>query len=390
MTEPGLTLTVRQRAPISMNAELSCASGEVLALVGPSGSGKTSLLRVIAGLLRPAEGAVACGGETWLDTARGLNLPARSRSTGFVFQNYALFPHMTARQNVMAALGESAPEKRPRRADELLEKVHLRGLEARRPAELSGGQQQRVALARALARNPKVLLLDEPFSAVDRATRERLYYELAELRRELRMPVLLVTHDLDEASMLADRMCILHRGVTLQAAAPYELRARPKNAEVARLVGLHNVYRGTVLEHRGGQTLLEWEGGVLEARLQNAFAVGSKVEWVVPPAHIVLHRRDRPSRGEHENPVSGVISDCVLLGENTSLRLRVASGAEIQFSVPTHVAQRNRISRGEPVTVSLLAEGIHLMTRTDADERGLKENPISTVAYLKRSPSDNV
>jgi molybdate transport system ATP-binding protein len=361
MAESGLVLRVRQRAPISIDAELACAPGEVVALVGPSGSGKTSLLRVVAGLLQPREGTVACAGETWLDTARRIELPARMRSVGFVFQSYALFPHMSARENVAAALGHLAANDRRARADALLDKVHLKGLEARRPGELSGGQQQRVAVARALARNPKVLLLDEPFSAVDRATRERLYYELAELRRELMMPVLLVTHDLDEASMLADRMCILHRGTTLQTAPPYELRARPRNVEVARLVGLHNVYRGTILAHRAAHTLLEWQGKVLEARLQTGFAIGAKVSWVVPPAHVVLHRRDRPSRGEHENPVDGVVADCVALGENTRVALRVATGAEIRFSVPTHVARRNRVSDGEPVTVSLLAEGIHLM-----------------------------
>jgi molybdate transport system ATP-binding protein len=361
MAESGLALRVRQHAPITLDAELICASGEVLALVGPSGSGKTSLLRVVAGLLTPHEGLVSCGGETWLDTAGRIDLPARTRSVGFVFQNYALFPHLSARENVVAAIGHLPARERDAHADALLDRVHLKGLETRRPAQLSGGQQQRVAVARALARNPKVLLLDEPFSAVDRATRERLYYELAELRRELMMPVVLVTHDLDEASMLADRMCILHRGTTLQSAPPYELRARPKNTEVAHLVGLHNVYRGSVLAHRASHTLLEWEGKVLEARLQPEFVAGASVAWAVPPSHIVLHRRDRPSRGEQENAIEGIVGECVALGENSSVRLRLAGGADIRFSVPTHVARRNRVIKGERATISMLAEGIHLM-----------------------------
>jgi len=361
MDEAGLTARVRQHAPISLDAELSCRAGEVLALVGPSGSGKTSLLRAVAGLLHPSEGFVTCDGETWLDSRRGLDLPARSRSVGFVFQSYALFPHMTALGNVLAALSHRPAAERRARAEALLEKVHLKGLEARRPAELSGGQQQRVAVARALARDPKVLLLDEPFSAVDRATRERLYVELAELRRELRMPVVLVTHDLDEASMLADRMCILHHGVTLQTAPPYELRARPRNAEVARLVGLHNLYRGRVLDHRDRATRIDWDGMVLEARLQPEFAPGSDISWVVPPAHVVLHRRDRPSRGEHENPVHGIVAECLPLGENTSITLRSKKGAHIRFSIPTHVARRNRVAESEQAAVSLLTEGIHLM-----------------------------
>ena len=174
----GLLVRVRQSTPIPLDAELACPSGEVLALTGPSGGGKTTLLRLIAGLARAEDARIECGGEVWLDTGRAVNLPVRQRRVGFVFQNYALFPHMTALSNVEAALGDLSLVERRARAIELLERVHLAGLESRRPAELSGGQQQRVAVARALARDPKVLLLDEPFSAVDRATRERLYREL--------------------------------------------------------------------------------------------------------------------------------------------------------------------------------------------------------------------
>lgn len=368
----GLLVRVRQSTPIPLDAELSCPSGEVLALTGPSGGGKTTLLRLIAGLARAEDARIECSGEVWLDTGCGVNLPVRQRRVGFVFQNYALFPHMTALSNVEAALGDLSPVERRARAIELLERVHLAGLESRRPAELSGGQQQRVAVARALARDPKVLLLDEPFSAVDRATRERLYRELAELRRDLRMPMILVTHDLEEAAMLSDRMCILHHGRTLQTALPYELMARPETPLVARLIGLRNVFKGMVVAHREhpGQTLINWDGRVLEARLQTAFPAGASVSWAVPSAFIVLHRRDRPSRGEHENPVSGEVVQCVVLGEATSVVLKI-DGAALHFSLPTHVALRNRLERGAQATVSLLAEGIHLMPLED----GTPEEP---------------
>jgi molybdate transport system ATP-binding protein len=161
-----------------------------------------------------------------------------------VFQSYGLFPHMTALGNVTAAMGHVEAGRREARGRELLDLVNLGGLEARRPAELSGGQQQRVAVARALAREPKVLLLDEPFSAVDKATRQRLYREIAELRRTLDMPVVLVTHDLDEAIMLADRMAVLHRGRTLQTGTADEVTMRPVSPEVARLVDLRNLFEG--------------------------------------------------------------------------------------------------------------------------------------------------
>jgi molybdate transport system ATP-binding protein len=369
----GLRLRLLQEAPIPLDAELACAPGELLALVGPSGSGKSTLLRCIAGLNQPAQGVVACGGETWFDTGAGVDLPPQRRSVGLVFQHYALFPHLSARRNVEAALNHLPAAQRGGRARELLERVHLEGLEERRPGELSGGQQQRVALARALARDPKVLLLDEPFSAVDQVTRRKLYWELAQLRQAVSVPIVLVTHDLDEAAALADAMCILHRGETLQAGPPFELMARPRNALVARLVDLRNVFEGEVREQDAerGVTRLGWLGRDLEARHQPGFPPGDRVCWAIPPASVILHRRDRPSQGERENPVAGAIGELVVLGETASVSMLVdgRSDCRLSFSVPTHVAKRNGLDRGGEVRVSLLAEAIHLMPweRLDGD-----------------------
>ncbi len=366
----GLAVWLRQRSPIPLDANLHCAPGEILALVGPSGSGKSTILRCIAGLRRTASGRIAVDGSTWFDADSGVDLPAHRRRAGFVFQTYALFPHMPALDNVAAALGHLPARGRAARARQLLESVHLAGLETRRPAELSGGQQQRVAVARALAREPDVLLLDEPFSAVDQVTRRKLYRELAELRRELRMPVVLVTHDLEEAALLADRMCILHHGRTLQTAPPSELLARPADVLVARLVDLKNIYEGMVLEHRphAGFTMLRALGTTLEARPQPGFAPGARVNWVVPEGSVILHRRDRPSRGEHENPVAGIVSEFVALGENASVRIAPDAAPDqlIAMSIPSHVARRNGIAAGMRVTVSLLADSIHLMPWQDA------------------------
>ncbi len=245
----GLRVELRQARPIPLAVTLECAPGELLALVGPSGSGKSTILRTIAGIYTPQHGRIDAGGETWLDTAAGLRRPARERSTGFVFQHYALFPHLSALDNVIQAMGHVPPEERRARALRLIERTNLAGLEARRPARLSGGQQQRVAVARALARDPKVLLLDEPFSAVDQVTREKLYEELATLRRDLHLPIVLVTHALAEASMLADRMSILHHGSTLQADTPLAVTTRPASPLVARLVGLKNIFEAEVVEH---------------------------------------------------------------------------------------------------------------------------------------------
>ncbi len=356
----GLHARIRQHAPIPLDAKLECAPGELLALVGPSGSGKSTLLRCIAGLHTAGEGSIRCNGDTWFDAAAGINRPVQARRIGFVFQHYGLFPHLSALENVAAALGRLTFAERAARARELLARVHLEGLEQRKPAMLSGGQQQRVAVARALARDPSVLLLDEPFSAVDQVTRRKLQQELARLRAHLNIPMLLVTHDLDEARMLADRMVILHRGRSLQAGTPDEVMARPDSAAIARLVGLVNLFEGTLIEADGGLRL-QWLGHRLDVG-KPAGAAGERVCWVIPPEGVLLHRRERPSRGEAENPVPGTVQDCVRLGPFTQIRLVPDGGGEpIAFSVPTHVAERNDIAPGTAARVTLLAESIHLM-----------------------------
>lgn len=238
MSSASLSLSLSQSAPIPLDLELTCAPGEILALVGPSGSGKTTTLRSIAGLYRPQAGKIAVGGDVWFDSESGIALPPHRRRAGMVFQNYALFPHMTALRNVTSALDHIPPADRPTRAEALLDLVHLTGLGGRRPAELSGGQQQRVAVARALARDPAVLLLDEPFSAVDRVTRRKLHNEIAELRQKLSIPTILVTHDIDEAMRLADSMIVLDGGRILQRDTPAAIMQSPASPKVVEVLGL--------------------------------------------------------------------------------------------------------------------------------------------------------
>jgi len=240
----GLSVRLRQAGPIPLAVDLACGPSELLALVGPSGAGKSTVLRAVAGLHRSGTGRIACGGETWFDTAGGIDVPPHRRRVGLVFQSYALFPHMTALGNVTAALGHLPRSELLERARTLLRLVRLDGLEDRRPSALSGGQQQRVAVARALARDPGVLLLDEPFAAVDRRTRRLLQEELARLRASLRIPIVLVTHDLDEAAGLADRLCVLDRGETLQAGPPEEILRAPACERVREALDLREGVRG--------------------------------------------------------------------------------------------------------------------------------------------------
>jgi molybdate transport system ATP-binding protein len=372
MDSGGLSLRLRQGQPIPLDVELCCAPGELLALVGPSGSGKSTILRAIAGIFRVADGQITCNGEKWFDSKTGMYSGARQRRIGMVFQNFALFPHLTAMENVMEALAELPYRERERRARDLLRRVHLKGLEHRRPSQLSGGQQQRVGVARALAREPKALLLDEPFSAVDRVTREKLYRELAELRGQLSMPVILVTHDLDEALMLADRISILSQGRTLQTGVPHDVISRPDSVHVARLVGLKNIFHAQVIEHRpdSDETIIEWRGRRLAAKMQSRFAAGSQVAWTIPGAHLVIHLRNRSSQEGQKNQLSGVIVDYLRLGENVALAIQADESDKPSMftSISLHAAQSNGIRLGAEVTLSLRAGAIHLMP-TDRSQR---------------------
>ena len=354
---------LKQTDPIPLDVSLACRTGEILVILGPSGSGKTTILRAISGLYAPEAGNIRCHEEQWLDTAAGINLPVQQRNIGMVFQNYALFPHKTALQNIMLPLTRTGKKQQYSIAENLLQAMNMQGLGDRYPHQLSGGQQQRVALARALARDPQVLLLDEPFSAVDQQTRRKLVRELVGLRQRFKLPIIHVTHDLNEARRIADRLCVIHHGKTLQNETPDLVMNQPDNADVASLIGHYNIFRGKVTDHDHDTkiTRIEWQGYVLTTRYRPEFKPHTETDWVIPSDSIILQRRDRPSQGERENPVKGHIEELIPLGENTSITMATGQEQSLYLTVPTHVARRNRLEQGGDITVSLLADSIHLM-----------------------------
>jgi molybdate transport system ATP-binding protein len=263
---------------------------------------------------------------------------------------------------VRLAMRHVAEPERTAEAVSLLARVHLDGLEARKPDQLSGGQRQRVALARALARDPKVLLLDEPFSAVDRMTREPLKEELASLRRSLAIPIILVTHDLEEAQALADRICVIDCGRTLQTGTPDDVRLRPASALVARLTGQTNFFSGEVerVSAVGQPGRIRWSGRSLEVADTGKVRAGARVTWLVPSDYVV------PVDAAHQggtNVVHGRLTDVTRLGERTALSLRVdADGdAPLRFTMATRDARNHGFEAGHLLSVRLLPEGIHLM-----------------------------
>ena len=339
-----LEVMARAQHPIPLDVAFRVAPGELLALVGHSGSGKTTLLRTIAGLWRPEVARVTVNGTTWLDTALRVALPTHRRRVGIVFQNYALFPHMTVAQNVMAAMDDPEPTDAAR----ILDLVNLHGLADRKPAQLSGGQQQRVAVARALARKPQALLLDEPFSAVDRATREKLYTEIIALRAHLAMPVVLVTHDMNEAQLLADRMVVLESGRVVGEGTTAQVMSDP---EALRAMGIREVavmLPAVIAEHGAdGLTRLEAEAGPLFLPGIEG-APGTQVRVRIM-AHEVILSRTRPEGLSAQNILGGTVAE-IVAGKGPAVTVHVRVGDhEILARITRRAADQMALQPGDPV-----------------------------------------
>jgi molybdate transport system ATP-binding protein len=325
--------------PLSLDVELG---RETLALVGPSGAGKSSVLRAIAGLLRPEQGRIALGARVWLDTEAGIDLPPEQRSVGLVFQEYALFPHLDVRRNVAFGGRE--------RVDELLERFRISHLAQARPVDLSGGQRQRVALARALARDPAVLLLDEPLSALDAHTRGVVRGELAEVLGELGLPTLLVTHDFEDAAALADRVGVIVDGRILQLGQAAELLAAPADAFVASFTGA-NLLHGTARPGADGLTEVVLDTG---GSMYSADGGEGRVGLAVYPWEIAL-ARSQPADSA-VNHLRGAVRSVVVLGN----RVRVRVGP-LTAEITAGSADRLELREGEPVVASFKATASRLV-----------------------------
>jgi molybdate transport system ATP-binding protein len=337
------TLTADFTLPLrSFDLELALEVGGTVALVGPSGAGKTSVLRAIAGLVRPPRGRIALDGDVWLDSARRLFRKPDERRVGLVFQEYALFPHLTVRQNVAYAGKE--------RAGEYLERFRISHLADARPSALSGGERQRVALARALARGPGVILLDEPLSALDTHTKGTVRAELQELLHELALPAILVTHDFEDAAALADQVGVIGDGRLRQFATPAELAERPTDAFVASFTGA-NLLRGKARRLEDDMTVIQLEGG--ELVYSTEWGDGD-VGVVVYPWEVSVGRLQQDDSAM--NVIHGEIRSLVTVGN----RVRVRIGPIIA-EVTASSADKLELARGGSAFATFKATGTRLV-----------------------------
>jgi molybdate transport system ATP-binding protein len=243
-----------ESAEFSLDVEFQAAVG-ITVLFGPSGAGKTLTLEAVAGFVKPDAGRILLDDQILFDAASEVNLPPRRRNCGYVFQNYALFPHMTLRANLLFAADRLARLERHRRVNEMLERFHLKDVAGRRPHEVSGGEKQRCSIARALIGAPRLLLLDEPARGLDAPLRGELYGVLRQVRAEFNLPILLVTHDLDECFALGEEMLILCGGRIVQSGSPRKVLDQPSSVEVARLLGITNLFEAEITALDPGRNL---------------------------------------------------------------------------------------------------------------------------------------
>jgi putative spermidine/putrescine transport system ATP-binding protein len=305
------------------DVQLDVAAGELMALLGPSGCGKSTLLRIVSGFIRQTQGHVLFDNEC-VD-----HLPPNRRGVGIVFQSYALFPHMTVRQNVAYGLEAHhwPPDRISPRVEEMLDLVHMREYAERLPRQLSGGQQQRVALARCLAVDPKILMLDEPFGALDKNLRLDMQIEVKRLQRDYGITTILVTHDQEEALSMADRIAVMHRGRIEQMASATEIYDRPATLFVNQFVGTTNVLSGRIVATDGAGTEVALAAGVLRIPPSHLMK-GADVIVSVRPEHFRV--QDEGESGQ----LSGIVKVVMPLGPQVIYDVEIPGGTGVKISQP--------------------------------------------------------
>jgi len=349
--------TKRFRGGAVIRAELTQAarSHSVTVLFGPSGCGKTTVLRCLAGLERPEEGTIRFGNETWFDAERGICLAPQQRGIGFVFQDYAQFPHLTVRANIAFGLPSGT---RDRGVDEMLKRFDLVDRANQRPRQLSGGQQQRVALARALMHRPRLLLLDEPLSALDSTLREELRGELRQFLSACEIPVLLVTHDRDEVLALGNELVVMSGGTVRQSGPVLEVFNRPVDAEVARIVRVENLQPGRIVGI--GDGLATVEVGMVKLTALAPPDVQDEVIVCIRGEDIILQRETNPASSVRNRLPARVVA--VQPGSPLT-RIELDAGFPLFAYITRPACEELELRPGAEVMALIKAPSVHLVSR---------------------------
>lgn len=339
-----------------LDIRLDVPAGRCLALAGPSGAGKTTILRVLAGTVHPDHGRIIRGEQVWLDTSSGVNWPPERRRCGYVFQDYALFPHLSAWRNVAYGLRSTPARERRRAAIALLEQFGLADRAEAKPATLSGGERQRVALARALAPTPSVLLLDEPLAALDARTRANASRQLAATLRSLEVPVVLVTHEFAEAAQLGDEIGVIDDGRIVQQGSATDLAAAPATAFVADFTGAV-VLTGTVRPGKGDLTIVDLDGGGTACSTDRGTG---RVALSIYPWEIAISQAPDTSDASTQNRLTAYVTTITTVGNR--VRVGLAAGQPLVAEVTGKAIHDLNLTIGREITATWKATATRLVT----------------------------
>jgi len=329
------------------DVSLNIYKGEIFALLGGSGSGKSTLLRMLAGFERPSDGRI------WLDGQDITEMPPYERPINMMFQSYALFPHMSVEQNIAFGLKQDRLPKSEinQRVSELLKLVRMTEYARRKPHQLSGGQRQRVALARSLAKNPKLLLLDEPMGALDKKLRAQMQLELVEIIERVGVTCVMVTHDQEEAMTMAQRIAIMHLGVIEQTGSPVDIYETPINRLVCEFIGGVNLFEGQIIEDAEDHALIDCP--ILERHIYvghgvSTSAVDKSITYAIRPEKLLV-TTEQPE--DDYNWSRGTVHDIAYLGGHSVFHVKLPSGAVVQSFVANAERRGTRPTWGDSVFV---------------------------------------
>jgi molybdate transport system ATP-binding protein len=354
LLELDITLTLGE---FTLEAELTAEEGP-LVIIGPSGAGKTLILRQVAGILRPDRGRIVANGRVLFDSEQRIDTPAQERNVGYVPQEYALFPHLTVAENIRYGLRGKGAAARARTA-EMLDLVGLVDQQHLHPRELSGGQRQRVALARALAVKPDLLLLDEPFAALDAPTRESLPEEVRRLVETTATPMISVTHDRTEALRIANTIAVLIDGHIRQVGAPPEVFGAPASEEVAAFVGVETIVAGEVVSVDDGVPLTEVAGHRIQGG--SGVAAGDDVLLCIRPEDVVLSPAPSASSSARNHLPARVTG---IVPSGPYLRVQLDAGFPVVSLITRNAAEDLSVAPGADLAVSFKASAVHLIRRS--------------------------